>query len=638
MPTLSPWDPKLRPDVAILIALPEEFQSLADEYEHQWHSQANPNHPGHDFLFVGPGDYRCVVTIMPRKGPVMASQTSIRLLAWKPSVILNVGIAGGFKNDVCIGDVIVPQQVAAYDETGKIKNRRWERRGLDYRPSPGLVTAVQQLQYTSRDAYARWKKAGSDQLAKLRTGADQVRVNALLKHGQIRKHPIISTNHLASGSFVVASKSFAEFIRRANADIHAGEMEAAGMMAAAEYWSQGPMTLVVRGISDHVNADKNELDAIGDGALRKLAMANAWRLVCTLMTLDLLPRSEGRATHRLVSGLKARTTPAPANDRKALKQVSARVNEIADKIQDGAFPAGRIGQCEALELGYTSPTLKLPDSFGQIANQQAYLESLTRLKLTTKESPPKLYRRWCAKLDKKFRNDPNVYLESHIRTLESVCAAHPCDYAMLQGYKKRTGKRLIRASADVLAVSADGRFVHLLHRGFMSNEAEGSLNTFGGLVDPTMDGGSLLKCAIREFREETGYREGALSLEGCPVLLQLEKDFNVSTVVFLGVSVVDPIAHESQEGRIFSVDLTNADAVFEVLANGKWVDSGRQSLLTWFALGCPVQGQPSQTISKEYAEELFRRGLLASRIKQAPLRRKRSSKNAGFRSRGKRGI
>lgn len=293
-----PWDPGQRPDVAILVALPEEFRSLEAGYAKQWVSRRNPDHPGSDFLFLGPGGYRCVATIMPRMGPTVASQTSMRLLAWRPAVIINVGIAGGFKDDLRIGDVIVPRQIDAYDETGKVKADRWERRGSDYRPSAELLADVQELEFTAPEVLARWLSAGATQLAELREGADQARVDALLERALLRERPALSTNHLASGSFVVASKRFAEFIRATNADIHAGEMEAAGMMAAAEYRSDHVRTLVVRGISDHVDADKSELDAIGDGSLRRLAMDNAWRLVCALMELGVLPRAEQMATPR----------------------------------------------------------------------------------------------------------------------------------------------------------------------------------------------------------------------------------------------------------------------------------------------------------------------------------------------------
>jgi hypothetical protein len=147
-------------------------------------------------------------------------------------------------------------------------------------------------------------KDGADQVTQLREGPDRVRIDALLNAKLLRTQPLASTNHLASGSFVVASKLFAEFIREANADIHAGEMEAAGMMAAAEYQRKQVDTLVVRGISDHVDANKSEVDAVGEGALRRLAMANAWRLVCTLMRLGLLRRSNTQA--------KPAATPPPS--------------------------------------------------------------------------------------------------------------------------------------------------------------------------------------------------------------------------------------------------------------------------------------------------------------------------------------
>jgi nucleoside phosphorylase len=286
--TPPPWDPTLRPDLAILIALPEEFHSLAAEYAQSWHARPNPHHPGSDFLFVGPHGYRCIATIMPRMGPTVASQTSLRLLAWRPATIINVGIAGGFKDDLRIGDVIVPRQVDAYAETGKIAGMQWEPRGSSYRPSADLLATVQELEFTHHAAHQQWVDEGAAQLADLR--ADAAHIAALQTTKLLRIGPILSTNHLASGNFVVASKPFAQFIRAANADIHAGEMEAAGMMAAAEYWRESVKTLVVRGISDHVDADKKELDAIGDGALRGLAMANAWRLVTTLMCEQCLPR------------------------------------------------------------------------------------------------------------------------------------------------------------------------------------------------------------------------------------------------------------------------------------------------------------------------------------------------------------
>lgn len=314
MPT-PPWNPNLRPDIAILIALPEEFRTLAADYSHAWYPRSNPDHPGSDFLFLGPGGYRCMAIIMPRMGPTVASEVSMRLLGARPAAIINVGIAGSFKSgDLRIGDVIVPRQVDAYDETGKVEGAQWKRRGSDYRPSADLVAHIQELEFTARDDFSRWVEEGAGRLNTLRTGSDSEQIEKLLKSKVLRTAPAVSTHHLASGSFVVASKSFAEFIREANADIHAGEMEAAGMMAAAEYRLNPPQTLVVRGISDHVDANKSEVDAVGEGALRRLAMGNAWRLVCTLMELGRLPRADAVASptrQPMPTGLPSAPDPSP---------------------------------------------------------------------------------------------------------------------------------------------------------------------------------------------------------------------------------------------------------------------------------------------------------------------------------------
>lgn len=340
----APWDfEAVRPDVAVLVALKEELHSLANEYAQQWFPRRNPKHPGSDFLFLGPGGYRCVATIMPRMGPTMASTVSMRLLGWEPAVIINVGIAGGLKDELRIGDVIVPRQVDAYDETGKLKDAvkskprtaskapRWERRGSSYRPTATIVADVQELELVNPQAHAAWVKAGAAQLERVRSSGDRLHLDALLEGKLLRREPIVSTSHLASGSFVVASKPFAEFIRAANADIHAGEMEAGGMLLAAEYLRDDVRTLVVRGISDHVDADKSEVDAIGGGALRRLAMDNAWRMVCTLMELGLLPRAERRQRSGRKTAAKPKATTSRV-DRKPKADAAETTKKITKKI------------------------------------------------------------------------------------------------------------------------------------------------------------------------------------------------------------------------------------------------------------------------------------------------------------------
>lgn len=289
-----PWDPNLRPDIAILITLPEECRALANEYSQAWYARPNPDHPGSDFLFVGPGGYRCIAVIS-RMGPTVSGQVSLRLLGMRPSTVIDIGIAGSFGDDgLRIGDVIVPRRVDVYDEIRNVEGSQWERRGSDYRPSVDLVTAVQEFEFTAKDDFSRWAKDGAEQLNALRTGPDGERIEEFLKSKMLRTAPVVSTDQLASGAVVVGNDSFGKFVR-ANADIRAVEMETAGIMAVAESRLEQPRTLVVRGISNYIDADKYKVDAIGDSTLRRLAMDNAWRLVWTLMRLGRLPRVDAAA-------------------------------------------------------------------------------------------------------------------------------------------------------------------------------------------------------------------------------------------------------------------------------------------------------------------------------------------------------
>lgn len=321
--TQPPWDiDNDRPDVAILIALPEEFRTLAKGVVTGQHARASTVHTGYDYFFVGPRGYRCIATIMNGMGPTRAVTFTERLLDWEPALVVNIGIAGSLKGgDLRIGDVLVPSEVEAYSETGKFQGETgkiedlWERRGKSYHPSPWIVDKVPHLDFAHQDACARWAKEGR---ADLRALWKQPLMKQLIEKGVLREAPISSNKHLASGDFVVASKEFAKWIRKANGDIHAAEMEAAGMMVATECRAKPVDALVIRGISDHVDVPKAELDAIGNGALRGLAMRNAWRFLQMLMELGLLHDPSMRSTTQSRNSTETRSAMQSRNSTKTV--------------------------------------------------------------------------------------------------------------------------------------------------------------------------------------------------------------------------------------------------------------------------------------------------------------------------------
>lgn len=308
-------------DLAVLIALEEEFQVLEHELADRWESRRNPDYGGYDFYWTDErGGYRCVATFIGRMGPEEAVRGAERLLALKPALLVNVGIAAGIHEDVRIGDVVVPDLVGAYSQAGKAvpvegtdgkespDDWAWKPRGNGYQAEHALVSEAESLRYAHRAEHRAWQDAGANELASIRESNDAA-VQDLLDKAVLRERPEVRKVALASGGAVIAARAFAEDLRKTNGNLMAAEMEAEGMLLAATKRAEHVKALVIRGISDHVGVPKAMTDAIQVGALRGLAMRNAWRLLTTMMQLGVLPRSEPGAVTGAGSGTGASDKP-----------------------------------------------------------------------------------------------------------------------------------------------------------------------------------------------------------------------------------------------------------------------------------------------------------------------------------------
>ena len=296
-----PWDLTQPPDVAVQVALQEEFRELGRALGTAWHPKKNEQYGGNDYYWIDPDTgYRCLAATSGRMGPDEAVRLAERLLRFSPAIIVNVGIAASLHADVRIGDVVVPDMVFAYDKTGKAVNVkdgegetwRWERRGDAFRAKHSLVEAARELVTAHADRYSAWQDEGAREYAAIR-GANLVGIQAIEAVRQwkvLRARPEVRVVYLASGNFVGASTAFARWLREANADVKALEMEAAGMLLAAEKRENATPALVIRGISDHVDVPKEQTHEIAEGPLGGLAMRRAVRLLRALMMVGELPR------------------------------------------------------------------------------------------------------------------------------------------------------------------------------------------------------------------------------------------------------------------------------------------------------------------------------------------------------------
>lgn len=164
-------------------------------------------------------------------GADRAAALTTQLIDWlRPEAVFFVGVAGGLKDDVEIGDVVVGTQVY------KIHGGKQTPEGFLVRPKslPGSHALEQAARFAVRDM------------------------------PDVRPHfaPI------ATGAVLLADadSEMAHFIRGNYNDAAAIEMEGYGATQAAHL--NGRLdSLVVRGISDHANADKHAADAAGSQPL-----------------------------------------------------------------------------------------------------------------------------------------------------------------------------------------------------------------------------------------------------------------------------------------------------------------------------------------------------------------------------------
>lgn len=247
--------------------------------------------------------YRVVVTLLTRMGNLeaaLAANDAIHL--WQPSTIAVVGIAGGLRpKEQEYGDVVVANQVYYFEE------QKLTARGPEVRPR--ILEPAQKLLQ---------RALNYDDTAWLRLLPTSVRL-----HG---RSPKVFIAPIASGEKIFASRNATDSLTRVVPKVAAVEMETAGVAAAAIGAVRQVALLVVRGISDFADSQKN------DNAHTLAAQtAAAW----TFGFLQSGPVS--------VNGLAPipRTEPAPApalNREELLKEIAKRLD--SDEFKTLCFIVG----------------------------------------------------------------------------------------------------------------------------------------------------------------------------------------------------------------------------------------------------------------------------------------------------------
>lgn len=215
------------PQAVIITAIPIEFNS-ACEHLRDLKEVTSPKQAVYELgLFDGDENvWKVGVAEVGAGNTQCCIETERAIDFFNPQVVIFVGIAGGFKDDITFGDVVVAERAYGY-EMGKIKDGE-----MLTRPDSG------------KSSYAMLQRAKA--VARKDNWKTRIIGN---NDGIINPKAIVKP--IAAGEKVIADSrsDIAKMLKKHYNDTAAIEMEGYGFYKAIEV-NEGVLGLIVRGISD----------------------------------------------------------------------------------------------------------------------------------------------------------------------------------------------------------------------------------------------------------------------------------------------------------------------------------------------------------------------------------------------------
>lgn len=227
-------------DIVIVTALPKErdavlnYLTSPEKVEVKGHIYYKSNVRAEN----GTSDNSVVLLSLSRMGNVQAGITTTQAITvWNPSYVILTGIAGGVQGgERFLGDVVVGEQIVGY-EPGKLENGKTQRRFQAFRPASKLLDAALAMKPD------QWVFEAKQQRPDGTAG---------------RVIPKVHFGVVASGEKVVKDLDLVTELRTSWAQLIAIEMESFGTAAAAYEAETVPGMLMVKGICDWADPDKND--------------------------------------------------------------------------------------------------------------------------------------------------------------------------------------------------------------------------------------------------------------------------------------------------------------------------------------------------------------------------------------------
>ncbi len=154
---------------------------------------------------------------------------------WSPKKLILVGIAGGLRREISLGDIVVSDQIVDY-ELGKVTSFGANPRWSVYRSDALLRDRIEN--YRSLEWLSRVSTARPD--------------------GKQNIIPKIHSGVVLSGNKVIADEKTAGALRSVWTRAAAIEMEASGIAAALYQTSDSPSFVMIKGICDRADSKKDD--------------------------------------------------------------------------------------------------------------------------------------------------------------------------------------------------------------------------------------------------------------------------------------------------------------------------------------------------------------------------------------------
>lgn len=274
-------------DILLLAPLEEELSEVFSVFPHQTDHSEN----GHVVFEVDTGNSEITMLVanIPDFGKQEAARRTRELLGkYSFGLITCIGIAGRLSTDLKLGDVCYSGNVLDLNERIKISDEHNEKKSAGKEKETKTKFAFTPTHYETPQVLTRKLnfirtnpkysalKSGWEESCKeyLYRKFDEIGLDFDYQSNEYRATPISKNGKIACAS-VSASEEYNAEIKKTDRKLLALETEASGLFEAIDECGNRQPCLIIRGISDFADSDKNNLESRTKDIFRYIAAKNA---------------------------------------------------------------------------------------------------------------------------------------------------------------------------------------------------------------------------------------------------------------------------------------------------------------------------------------------------------------------------